>query len=94
MDYTRDLDFDDFINDEKTKDAVIRNFEIIGEATRQMSDEFKSKNNHIEWREIKAFRNKVAHQYFGIDYETVWDIIKNDVLDLILDLKNIDIKKP
>jgi uncharacterized protein with HEPN domain len=68
--YIADLDFVSFKRDYKTVDAVIRNFEIIGEASKNLPDFVKEKYPNIPWREMYYFRNKVSHEYFGIDYET------------------------
>ncbi len=77
--YLSDLDEDAFYNDRKTKDAVVRNFEIIGEASRQVTQEYKSAYAEIEWREIADLRNKIIHEYFGIDYVLLWEIIQLDL---------------
>ena len=81
--YTTDLDFDSFLNDDKTIDAVVRNFEIIGEAANRIDPDFRIKNSEIEWNRIRGFRNRIVHNYFGIDYEIVWTIIENDLDNLI-----------
>src|SRR5688500_3366295 len=75
--YTKGISFDEFINDDKTIDAVIRNFEIIGEASNRLPEEFKRINNNIDWTRIKGFRNRIVHDYFGIDHSIVWNIIQN-----------------
>lgn len=75
-DYIEDLSFDNFINDRKTVDAVTRNFEILGEAASITSEELRYNNIHIEWKKIKEFRNVLIHEYFGVDYEIMWRIIK------------------
>ncbi len=87
--YTEKLSFDSFISDEKTMDAVIRNFEIIGEAANRIDPKFRKSNPGIEWKRIRGFRNRIVHDYFGIDYEIVWTIIKNYLDGLIDSLKNI-----
>jgi uncharacterized protein with HEPN domain len=87
--YTNNQDFDGFIDDEKTIDAVVRNFEIIGEAANRINPDFKMKNPEIRWNRIRGFRNRIVHDYFGIDYEIVWSIIENDLNDLIDRLKNL-----
>ena len=69
--YTSDLTYDQFINDDKTIDAVIRNFEIIGEAANQLPEDFKERNNQIDWFRMRGFRNRIVHAYFGIDYSIV-----------------------
>ncbi len=71
------MSFDKFIHDEKTIDAVIRNFEIVGEASNRLPDEFKTRNSNIDWVRIKGFRNRIVHDYFGIDHSIVWKIIQD-----------------
>jgi len=70
---------DDFNNDYRNFDATMMNFVVIGEMVDKLSDDFKKKHNKIEWVKIKGFRNLVAHDYFGIDAEEVWQIIKNKI---------------
>ncbi|MCG8307582.1 MAG: DUF86 domain-containing protein [Cytophagales bacterium] len=81
--YTSNFTYDDFINDDKTIDAVVRNFEIIGEAANRINPDFRTENPEIEWKRIRGFRNRIVHDYFGIDYDIVWSIIENDLSDLI-----------
>ncbi len=81
--YTNNLDFDSFLNDDKTVDAVVRNFEIIGEAANRIDPDYRTKNPEVEWKRIRGFRNRIVHDYFGIDYEIVWTIIENNLSDLI-----------
>lgn len=70
-------DADSFYNDEKTFDAVLINFEITGEAVSRLTENLKEKENQIPWLRIKAFRNIVAHDYFDVDAEEVWQIFLN-----------------
>lgn len=72
--YLTGLTAEQFYNDRKTKDAVIRNFEVIGEASRQLSSGFKMLYPDIKWREMGDLRNKIIHEYFGIDYVVLWEI--------------------
>lgn len=81
--FTKGMSFDKFINDDKTVDAVIRNFEIIGEASNRLPDEFKDKHDEIDWARIRGFRNRIVHDYFGIDHSIVWSIIKGYVPELL-----------
>ena len=74
QEYTQGLDFQNFKWDYKTVDAVIRNFEIIGEASKNVSKHLKNKYTHIPWEEMYSLRNRISHEYFGIDYEILWDI--------------------
>ncbi len=87
--YTSGLAFEQFINDSKTVDAVIRNFEIIGEAANRLSDDFKITYSNVNWFRIRGFRNRIVHDYMGIDYQIVWNIIENDLDNLVLDIKDI-----
>jgi uncharacterized protein with HEPN domain len=77
--YTLGYSFEDFLNDSKTSDAVIRNFEIIGEAVNRIPEEVKDRYNEVNWHRIKGFRNRIVHDYMGIDYSIVWSIIQNDI---------------
>ncbi len=77
--YTINFTHDLFIDDEKTIDAVVRNFEIIGEAANRLPDELKKRNPDIEWVKIVGLRNRIVHGYFGIDREIIWQILKNDI---------------
>jgi uncharacterized protein with HEPN domain len=70
---------DDFNNDHRNFDATMMNFVLIGEMVDKLSQDFKMKNSIIDWVKIKGFRNIVAHDYFGIDAEEVWQIIKNKI---------------
>ena len=71
------MTYDEFIQDEKTIYAVTRSFEIIGEATKNISDDIKNTYNQIPWSKISGMRNKLIHEYFGVDLETLWNTIKN-----------------
>lgn len=74
--YTENIDFEIFLKDEKTIDAVERNFEIIGEAVKNLPEEFKNKYPEIPFKQIAGMRDKLIHDYFGVDYEIVWKTIK------------------
>ena len=87
--YTNGIEFTEFINDSKTIDAVIRNFEIIGEAANRLPDDFKESHPEIDWFKIRGFRNRIVHHYFGIDYNIVWEVKNNYLVQLILQLQEI-----
>lgn len=89
IEYTEGLTFDQFTSDSKTADAVIRNFEIIGEAANRLPEEFKDHHSEIDWHKIRGFRNRIVHDYFGIDYSIVWEIKNNFLQPLIQKLKSI-----
>lgn len=69
--------------------AVERCIGIIGEAVGKLSDDFKKKHNSVSWQEIKATRNYVIHDYFGVDYEVMWNIVDNELPKLKLEIKKI-----
>lgn len=75
--YIFEYSFADFKKNYKTVDAVIRNFEVIGEASKNLPAEVKSKYPEMPWDEMYLLRNKVSHEYFGIDYEIIWDVATN-----------------
>lgn len=77
--YTRGSDFEKFSRDEQMIDAVVRNLSIIGEAVRNVPKEIKARNPDVAWNEIKGMRNKVIHEYFGIDEEILWKTIQDDL---------------
>jgi uncharacterized protein with HEPN domain len=87
--YTIGLTFEDFIADAKTVDAVIRNFEIIGEAANRLPADFKQRHADVDWRRIRGFRNRIIHEYFGIDHEIVWTIILDYLPVVILQVERI-----
>ncbi len=82
FEYIKGMSFEKFKKDRKTYMAVIKEFEIIGEATAKLSKEIKNKYKEIPWRNIKDFRNILVHEYFGIDLEIVWKVILNDLKPL------------
>jgi uncharacterized protein with HEPN domain len=77
--YTKDLYKTDFDSNELVQDAVIRNIEIIGEATKKISKELKSKYKEIPWREMSGMRDKLIHDYMGIDVDVVWKTLTDDI---------------
>ncbi|MDP1552641.1 MAG: DUF86 domain-containing protein [Methanobacteriaceae archaeon] len=72
-----EMDFDEFKEDDKTSSAVIRKFEIIGEATKNLPEDIKKDYPNIPWREMAGMRDKLIHFYFGIKYELVWRTVKD-----------------
>ena len=81
--------FKDFENDYKTVDATLMNFIALGETAGKISNVFKDNYGEVEWQKVYAFRNVIAHDYFGVDDEAVWDIIKNHLPKLKNDLLKI-----
>ena len=76
--YVAGITFEDFCNDRRTYSAVIREFEIIGEAVGKLPEELKQRRSDVEWQDIKDFRNLLIHEYFGVDLEIVWKVIQED----------------
>lgn len=94
LNYAENFSYENLIRDEMRIDAIIRNFEIIGEASTNITQEIKDKYPFVEWRKISDFRNVLAHEYFGVDYKIMWDIIKNKLPDLIKDIRTIIDSEP
>lgn len=69
--------YDKFIKDEKTIYAVTRSLEVIGEATKNIPDDIKNNYTKIPWSKMSGMRNKLIHEYFGVDLETLWNTVKN-----------------
>ena len=87
--YTSNLAKDEFLNDVKCQDAVIRRFEIIGEAARRISEEMKSKYPEIPWHEMTGMRNIMIHEYDDVDMVIVWETVKKDIPSLISSIEKI-----
>lgn len=83
------MTYKDFVHDELHFDAVLRNLEIIGEAVKNVSEETRGKHPQVKWRKIAGFRDIVAHEYFGVYEETVWDIVENEIPALLETVKTI-----
>ncbi|HET6256532.1 MAG TPA: DUF86 domain-containing protein [Puia sp.] len=89
LSYTEGLSFEQFVADSKTADAVIRNFEVIGEAANRLPEELKDQYPQIDWHRIRGFRNRIIHDYMGIDYKIVWQVKENFLPDLIRKITDI-----
>ncbi|MCL5986325.1 MAG: DUF86 domain-containing protein [Actinobacteria bacterium] len=81
-DYVEGMDFDKFIADGKTVDAVIRNLEIIGEAAKNVPAAIRDENPEIPWGRLVGLRNIVSHAYFGIDLKIIWQIITKNLPEI------------
>ena len=80
--YTNELSYQDFLEKIETQDAVVRNFEIIGEAVKNISKKMKTLYNNVQWKEIAGMRDKVIHFYFGVNWDIVWKAAKDDLPQL------------
>lgn len=87
--YIHGYNFEQFHKDYKTVDAVVRNFEIIGEASKNIPSTIKEKYPNVPWDEMYLLRNRVTHEYFGIDYEILWDIASNYLPANLLQIETI-----
>lgn len=87
--YTSQIEYEDFLQDYKTQDAVIRNIEILGEAVKLLSDEVKEKYTNIPWKDIAGTRDKLIHNYFGVNIDIVWNIAKNEIPFLSAQLNDV-----
>ncbi len=77
--YIADMTLADFVNDKKTQDAVVRNLEVIGEATKNLSNQIRDTSPEVPWKGLAGVRDKMIHHYFGINYEIVWTICKDEL---------------
>lgn len=87
--YTMGVSYEEFKSNSMMQYAAVKQLEIIGEAVNHLSKEFKDIHKNIQWHEITGLRNMLIHEYFGIDVKIVWDIIKKDVPDLHIKIKEI-----
>ena len=82
LEYTKELTKKDFSKNKLVQDAVIRNFEIIGKATKKVSDDYKQVNFEVPWKEMSGMRDKLIHDYIGVDIAVIWKTIKEDLPSL------------
>jgi uncharacterized protein with HEPN domain len=83
LSFVQGMDYDGFCMDEKAVYAVIRALEIIGEAARQIPEAIRQSNPEIQWREIAAMRNKLTHEYFGVNTKVIWRTVHEDLALII-----------
>lgn len=79
---TKEMSKDDFLKNVPIQDAVVRRIEIIGEAIRNLPSDLKNENKDVSWQDIMDMRNKIIHEYFGVDLELVWEVVKKDTPEL------------
>ena len=87
--YIGDMDYQHFLKDLKTQDAVLRNLEIIGEAVKNVSYEMKREYSDIDWKSIAGMRDKIIHFYFGVNWDIVWSAVKEKVPEFKLKIEKI-----
>ena len=88
-DFTKDMTFDNFNEDKKTINAVIRSFEVIGEAAKNVPDNIKEQYTDIPWKRMAGMRDKLIHEYFGVDLEIIWAVIKDELPPIRPKIKKI-----
>ncbi|MGB0879497.1 MAG: DUF86 domain-containing protein [Polaribacter sp.] len=86
---TNKISFNDFIESETLKRAITRSLEIIGEATKKIPADIKYKWKDIEWKSMAGMRDKLVHDYFGVNYAIVWDVVINKIPNLTQQIKNV-----
>ncbi len=89
--FTKQIEENDFAENELIQDAVIRNIEIIGEATKKVSNSFKQTYHEIPWKEMAGMRDKLIHDYMGVDISVVWKTIKLDIPEIDKLIQKIEI---
>ncbi len=89
--YTGNLSEADFRQSDLHQSAILREIQVIGEAARLVSDEYKTQNSNISWRSISGMRNRVIHEYFRVDLELLWLTIQNEIPKLITHLDSLDL---
>jgi uncharacterized protein with HEPN domain len=89
LDKSQTLNKEDFLSDEVLKRAFVRSLEIIGEAARKLPIDFRQRYSQTDWRAIAGTRDKLIHDYLGVDYDIVWDIVTNKVHALKIEIENI-----
>jgi len=80
--YTATVDYEEFMNNKLVQAAVIREIEVIGEAAKKLSEKFRKKHLEIPWKRIAGMRDKLIHNYFGVDMDAVWETVKKDIPEL------------
>ena len=87
--YLESVSYEAYLADEEKQDAIIRKIEVAGEATKHLSPEFREKYSNIPWRAIAGMRDKLIHDYFDVDLDTVWEAATKDIPGLIPDIETL-----
>jgi len=87
--FIRGMSFEDFKRDRKTINAVVRSIEVIGEATKKIPKTLKDKHREVPWKKMSGMRDKLIHEYFGVDVEILWKTAKDDIPPLKQLVQNI-----
>jgi uncharacterized protein with HEPN domain len=89
QEYIQGYNFQQFVNDRKTQDAVVRNLEIMGEAAKHISAGLRRRHAEIPWKSLAGVRDRIVHDYFGINYEIIWQIATKELPELDANLRTI-----
>lgn len=89
LSYTKGMSYQEFASDRRTQDAVIRNFEIIGEAVKNIPDDLKNRHPSVAWKQVAGLRDILAHGYFRVDYEVFWGIVTERIPGFKKDIAKI-----
>jgi uncharacterized protein with HEPN domain len=89
LDRVQGLEKETFLHDETLKRAFVRSLEIIGEAVKQLPNDLKQRYSHLEWRAMAGMRDRLIHGYFGVDYDIVWDVVRNKIPGLQREVEHI-----
>lgn len=89
LEYTQGLSYEEFLADNRTKDAVVRNLEVLGESSKNVSETFRRKHPQIPWKNLARVRDRLIHHYFGVNYEIVWTIINDRLPEVLSKLESL-----
>jgi uncharacterized protein with HEPN domain len=89
VEFSKEMERDEFFSDKRTRDATLRNLEVLGEAAKKIPDDIRATVQEIPWRRIAGLRDVLAHDYFGLDKGILWDVVTNEVPSLMEHLKRL-----
>lgn len=89
LEYTKGIVYSEFLADNKTKDAVVRNFQVLGESSKGVSEGFRRKHPQIPWKNLAKVRDRLVHHYFGVNYEIVWAITRGRLPRVLRELEKL-----
>jgi len=89
LEYTAGMTYQAFLEDAKTQDAVVRNLEVIGEATKNLAKDLREQHAHVPWKSMAAVRDRLMHHYFGVNLDIVWQIVVDELPKVVSQLEMI-----